>query len=205
MAKQNRSIPVMNAVLDAVAERLLENDQSLIRIPEICDATGVNYGSVYHHFGSREGVIDATYEMIFERLVTQDIEDFEKISAAATSFDEYLTAFLGAAARYSEPERAKRRALRVRIIAASLMRPELRVRISIVQQRLVERLADVIAVGQERGWMRRDVSARAVSAALQALVVGRTLDDVSARPVDSAEWDQALQILIATLITRPNS
>ena len=68
MTKQSRSVPVMQAVLDAVAERLMAGDELLIRIPEICEATGVNYGSVYHHFGSREGVIDAAYNMILPGL-----------------------------------------------------------------------------------------------------------------------------------------
>ena len=35
----------MQAVFDAVAERLMAGDELLIRIPEICEATGVNYGS----------------------------------------------------------------------------------------------------------------------------------------------------------------
>ena len=50
MTKQSRSVPVMQAVLDAVAERLMAGDELLIRIPEICEATGVNYGSVTNHF-----------------------------------------------------------------------------------------------------------------------------------------------------------
>lgn len=61
----------MQAVLDAVGERLMNADESLIRIPEICEATGVNYGSVYHHFGSREGVIDAAYHQMFTKLAEE--------------------------------------------------------------------------------------------------------------------------------------
>ena len=81
----------MQAVLDAVAERLLTGDELAIRIPEICDATGVNYGSVYHHFGSREGVIDAAYDMIFSRLVEEDLELFEKVNDSVETLEEYVT------------------------------------------------------------------------------------------------------------------
>src|ERR1700722_2778021 len=89
MTKQSRSVPVMQAVLDAVAERLMAGDELLIRIPEICEATGVNYGSVYHHFGSREGVIDAAYNEIFSRLFAEDIATFRDSMNDAGSFDEY--------------------------------------------------------------------------------------------------------------------
>ena len=80
----------MQAVLDAVAERLMAGDELLIRIPEICEATGVNYGSVYHHFGSREGVIDAAYNMIFSRLVEEDIRTFHQVNETVQSLEEYI-------------------------------------------------------------------------------------------------------------------
>ena len=49
----------MRTLLEAVAEPLCDGDESRLRIPDICAASGVNYGSIYHHFGSREGVIGA--------------------------------------------------------------------------------------------------------------------------------------------------
>jgi len=62
----------MQAVLEAVEARLMTTDESLIRIPDICDETGINYGSVYHHFGSREGVIDAAYIKMFNEFMDED-------------------------------------------------------------------------------------------------------------------------------------
>jgi AcrR family transcriptional regulator len=190
----------MNAVLNAVAERLLAGDESQIRIPEICEVTGVNYGSVYHHFGSREGVIDAAYEMLFEKLVVEDIEDFEKIANSASTLEGYANAFMSTVDRYALPERQRRRALRLRVVAATLTRPELRKSIGSVQQRLTERLSGVITLGQERGWIRKDVSARAVAAALQAIIIGRTLDDIAQSPVEKAEWDQVFQVFLLGLV-----
>ncbi|MDE3008799.1 MAG: TetR/AcrR family transcriptional regulator, partial [Acidobacteriota bacterium] len=90
MTKQARSQAVMSLVLDAVAERLMTMDESLIRIPEICEVTGVNYGSVYHHFGSREGVIDAAYHLMFTRLVAEDFENVSNVMENATTFEEYV-------------------------------------------------------------------------------------------------------------------
>src|SRR5271170_6160475 len=91
MTKQSRSAPVMQAVLDAVADRLLVGDELAIRIPEICEATGVNYGSVYHHFGSREGVIDAAYNMIFARFVEEDLAIFgSSVDESVESLEEYV-------------------------------------------------------------------------------------------------------------------
>src|SRR5271155_2504378 len=141
MAKQNRSAPVMQAVLDAVGERLMKADESLIRIPEICEATGVNYGSVYHHFGSREGVIDAAYSMIFTRIIDEDVAALREVNESARTFQQYVDAIRPVLESVSTgSERVERRAIRSRIVAAATTRDELRVLIALNQARLTKEL-----------------------------------------------------------------
>jgi hypothetical protein len=38
---------------------------------------------------------------------------------------------------------------------------------------------------------------------IQVLLVGRTLDDVSATPIDNAEWEASMAILLSVIIARP--
>jgi AcrR family transcriptional regulator len=201
MAKQNRSAPVMQAVLDAVGERLMKADESLIRIPEICEATGVNYGSVYHHFGSREGVIDAAYHQMFTKLAEEDIATLQVVSVSSQTLDEYLAsmrALIGTFA--SSDERRARRALRARIVAASMMRPELRQLIGETQARLTIQLRSIVEYGQEREWLNRDLSAHSVAVLIQVLLVGRTLDDVSTTPIENAEWEASMATLLSVIL-----
>jgi AcrR family transcriptional regulator len=204
MAKQNRSAPVMQAVLDAVGERLMKADESLIRIPEICDATGVNYGSVYHHFGSREGVIDAAYHQMFTKLAEEDIATLQLVSVSSQSFEEYLVAMQGLIGTFaSSDERRARRALRARIVAASMMRPELRELIGATQSRLTRELGSIIEYGQQRGWLNSALSGPSVAVLIQVLLVGRTLDDVSTTPIDNSEWETSMAILLSVIIAHP--
>src|ERR1039458_1383145 len=121
MTKQNRSAPVIQAVLDAVGERLMKADESLIRIPEICESTGVNYGSGYHHFGSREGVIDAAYSLIFSKIVEEDLAALRRVNESLTTIDGYVDAVRPVLERISNgEERVIRRAIRSRIVAAAI-------------------------------------------------------------------------------------
>lgn len=203
MAKQSRSGPVMQAVLDAVAERLMAGDESLIRVPEICEATGVNYGSVYHHFGSREGVIDAAYNMIFSRLVEEDVALFRSNSEAATTFEEFVSLMQPIIASVSlGPARRARRAMRVRIVAAASTRPQLRVLIGQTQANLTEEMRKIIAYAQDRKWLRDDVSDAALSVLFQILIFGRSLDDISASPLDEAQWENTMAVLFMELLYR---
>lgn len=204
MAKQSRSVPVMRTVLEAVAERLMEGDEILIRIPEICESTGVNYGSVYHHFGSREGVIDAAYGLIFSRIVEDDIAALSKINESASTFDEYVQAIRPVLERISTgPERLARRAIRSRIVAAALTRPELRVLIGIDQARLTNELVRIVHYGQQHGWVRRDVSGQSIAMLMQAVVLGRTMDDLALIPMSDLKWEQTLVAIFMEMLNVP--
>ena len=191
----------MHAVLEAVAERLMVGDESLIRIPEICEATGVNYGSVYHHFGSREGVIDAAYAMIFNALARGDVELLREVSGASTSFDQYSMSLGAVVGTFSAgSERRARRSLRLRIVSAALTRPELQDAIGTQQAELTDEIEELVRSGQERGWLRTDMTSRAIAVILQSLLVGRTADDISAKSIDDDEWSSAMGVLLQSLL-----
>ena len=201
MAKQSRSFPVMKAVVDVVVERLVEGDESLIRIPDICEATGVNYGSVYHHFGSREGLIDAAYDQIFSTLAREDIDRLREISLASTSLEEYVGAVAPLIEMMATDDgRRVRRAMRARVIAAAATRPALRDLIGVTQARLTAELIRVIEHGQGRAWLRRDLSARAIAVLVQGVVFGRCLDDISAEPIAASEWSRTMHTLFMDLL-----
>jgi AcrR family transcriptional regulator len=193
----------MQTVLEAVAERLMEADEMLIRIPEICEATGINYGSVYHHFGSREGVIDAAYDMIFSRLVEEDLRGLRQVNETVQSLDEYIAVMRPIVATLSSgPQRKARRALRMRIVAAASTRPELEALIGATQARLTEDLRRVTEFAQERQWLRDDISARFLAVLFQILIFGRTLDDISNDPIEEDVWGSSLSLLFVELLKR---
>ena len=179
----------MKAVVDEVVSRLWNGDESLIRIPEICDATGVNYGSVYHHFGSREGVIDAAYNQLFSELVQRDIDELSNVSEQSADIDEFLIRIQPLIGLLSAGEdRQRSRAMRARIVAAALTRPELAALIGATESRLTAELRDVMSMGQNRGFVRKDVSAWSLAVLIQAVVFGRVLDDITTSPVEQEEW-----------------
>lgn len=168
MTKQTRSVPVMRAVLDAVAERLLAGDEVRIRIPEICQATGVNYGSVYHHFGSREGVIDAAYEALFVSYAENEITRWGALESTQSrrTFDEVLRGLLDPA---DHDTALGERAMTARIVAAAETRPQLREVVVATQARVSEARALALAHGQREGWLRDDASPAAMAALVESV------------------------------------
>lgn len=202
--KQSRSVPVMRTVLEAVAARLRERDEQLLRIPEVCRATGVNYGSVYHHFGSRDGVIEAAYEMLFTEIIERDLATVRHAVETTATFDGFLLAMQEILDTVSSgADRHTSRAMRLRIVAASLTRPALRAVISTAQASLTAELAGIVMICQEQGWVRRDLSARSIAVILQVVIFGRNLDDLSAEPIPEEEWSTFMFQLLTLLLTPP--
>ncbi len=200
--KQSRSVPVMRTVLEAVADRLRDGDERLLRIPEVCRATGVNYGSVYHHFGSREGVIEAAYEMMFSEIIEQDLAMVRRAVETTTSKDGFLLAIQGVLETVSTgPDRRASRAMRLRIVAASTTRPDLREVISASQAALTAELAGIVEFCQEQGWVRADISSRSIAVILQVVIFGRNLDDLSSEPIPEEEWSAFMFQLFTLLLT----
>ncbi len=201
--KQNRSAPVMEAVLEEAAQRLRHGDESRLRIPDVCRATGVNYGSVYHHFGSREGLIDAAYAKMFTQTVASDIVAIREAVKRSASFGEFLLAIESVLSSVNSGEaRRANRAMRLRILAAPATRPALREVISTAQAEFTRELAETIAICQRRGWMRPDFDPKSVAVLVQVVIFGRNLDDLSAEPIPESEWASFMYELFGLLLTR---
>ena len=64
-------------------------------------------------------------------------------------------------------------------------------------------MRSVVKLGQDRGWLRVDLPAQAIGVVMQTVVFGRTLDDVSATPIDQSDWDVFVRYFFAGLIKSP--
>ncbi len=191
----------MQAVLEAVALHLMTADENLIRIPEICEESGVNYGSVYHHFGSREGVIDAAYIKMFNEFMDEDIAFIREAVDSIQSGADVMAAF----ARFGETaimgqERAERRMIRARIVAAAATRPQLKVSIGLSQNRITNELSDLFAILQERRVIKDHLPARTIATVVQVVLIGRVLDDISINPLTNDEFRDGATFLFLSLV-----
>ena len=187
--KQKRSTAVMNIALLEAERQLRTGDEGQLRIPEICRLTGVNYGSIYHHFGSREGLIDAAYAEMFTKTVARDIEMIRDAVTNASTFGAFLLALENVLnVTTMGDERRASRATRLRILSASVTRPELRKVISAAQTQFTEELTKTIEICQRRGWMREEFEPKSVAVFVQVVIFGRNLDDLSAAPIPEREW-----------------
>src|SRR5579863_2646522 len=70
--RRRRSAPeTRNAILEAAQRRLLGGGPEAIRLQEIAADAGISHPAILHHFGSREGLVEAMILRGIARLQTQ--------------------------------------------------------------------------------------------------------------------------------------
>ncbi|MFZ4718096.1 MAG: TetR family transcriptional regulator C-terminal domain-containing protein [Ilumatobacteraceae bacterium] len=78
--------------------------------------------------------------------------------------------------------------------------PELRDLLATEQRRLTDTLVELVAGGQGRGWVSRDVDPYAMAVLVQAYTLGRVVDDVTGQQMDPAAWTAVVSRIVDHVI-----
>lgn len=69
MSKQARGDKTVEQLLDTALALVREHGVSHLTVQQLSARSGVSMGSLYHHFGSRDGVVFALYRRSLERML----------------------------------------------------------------------------------------------------------------------------------------
>lgn len=165
-------------LLDAAIERLAQTGPDAT-FETIARDAGLTKGALYHHFGSKQGLVEEVYKEAVRRHA-------ERVVTASSdgSGRERLRGLIGATARlYGSGTPFYRLLLRLHVEAGA-SRPHLAPIARRVQRRQRDYMTALVAAGQADGSIRSDVDAAAVgdtvNAALQGLLV-QQLEPVAAQ------------------------
>ena len=190
--KQARAKDTVSLVI-AEANRAIETGgESSVRVQEISAKTGVSIGSIYHHFGDRDGLIRATYVHNFAANIQDDIARAKRFMAKmhstqeiAEHYDEML-AFLVEHFKHVPADK------RANIIGNTTGRPLLRAALAEVQHELTEQLTEVMQLLQERGMLKPHLSPRAAAVIVLGMLHGKIVAEIDTSPVSENDWNQAM-------------
>ena len=157
------------------------------QLPAIVDEVHVAKSSVYHFFGSREGVLAAaTAEQYRRTLLAEDVRVVDDARACQTEEE-----FLGFVEREllrvaTDPATIRARKERVIIAAEALTREELSAEVAAAQQVFIHAMAEIISEAQQRGIINRSVNPTSYASWLHGMTLGRTLTESSCS--DPLNW-----------------
>jgi AcrR family transcriptional regulator len=201
-----RTEATRRALLDAALADMEATGEASIRITKILQESGVTNGSLYHHFGSREGLVQAAIAERFLGSVTKGLAVFASRVSEVTSTEELFNVFREELVRIGSPDVQAQRVHRMTALAAALPRADLLERIIADQALYFDGAADAIGRLKDQGFVRGDIDVRAFSAWFLGLSLSRLLSDIDPDLDPDTEWSQyTYPALVAILTPAPSS
>lgn len=188
--------PTRQALLDTTVRLLDEKPIELLTCDEVLEVSGISRGSLYHHFEDYPDLIEHALVARLARDVDESIVALLAACDLATSREDFRDR-LGAVTRITQqPNRAQRRMDRLITFVNTVNSPRFRSMVAVEQQRLTDALAEVVATGQQNGWVRPDIDPAAAAVLLQAYTLGRVVDDLAVHQVDPEAWTALVTLVI---------
>ena len=152
--------------------------ETAVRVQEISSETGVSIGSIYHHFGDREGLIRAAYVRQFTESVSADIERLKTWSATLTSTEDLRERYddmIEFLTNYFEMMPVAERAA---IVGSAVSRADLRAAIAESHTKLTDGLTEVMQNLSNAGILKQHIAPRAAAQVILGLLHGRVLTEI---------------------------
>lgn len=173
-------------ILDTAIELLDRRGADRFTVEEVLIESDTSASSLYHHFGSRQGLLVAVEEERYRRgLRAEDRRNLEEGLAATTTeqFFQHLANQLRRIA--TDPASVAVRRERLQVAARALDSPDLARRTIEVQARLIDEVAKSFANAQALGLINADIDPREYSAWFHGLTLGRTFTEDA---LDAEAW-----------------
>lgn len=181
------------ALIDATIALLDERGEQGLRIADISRRSGISVGSLYHHFGSRDGLLKAARARQFRSSHSTYGAIFIEMAASAASADDFVAALREMLPLLHSRERASERIRRFAYIGSAATRPDLLAEIRREETELVTQGAELAKTLIDRGWVKQGISARALTAFSVALELGAIVLDLDEEQSED-EWWRVVQL-----------
>jgi len=176
-------------LLKATAAAIDKGGEGAVRIRDLTKSCNITAPSIYHFFGSREGLIDAAQAFRFSRGQLQLGDAFASAIHQCknkTQFVELAHRFL--ATMFALDRRAVRNT-RLNVLGNAVNRPDLSKELAQVQEESNVVVGEALLYAQSKGWVRDDFNTEMFAAWLVGMVNSRRLIEMNGNHPLGDEWD----------------
>jgi AcrR family transcriptional regulator len=193
-------LPTRERLLLAAVEVIDTSGVKQIRVRDIAARAGVKEPSVYHFFGSRDGLIEAAQAFRYNRGLLELTTVFSEKVRACSHREEFVEVIRAVTHAVFAEERHDIRAVRADVLGSAMSRPELKVAVASAQRESHLVLDGALQFAQERGWVVPDLNTMAFAVWYTGMVNGRLVYEIDPTQCSGAEWNKlATDVTISTL------
>lgn len=171
-----------------------------VRVVDIARHVGVAVTTLFHHFGSREQLIEAAQLHRYVGTLGAAIEELEVATAIAAGHEDFRGLVLrfvrGLLAHNVESTRRSR----MSVAGAATSDQRLAARLGDTHQSLCAGLRNTLDRARERGWIEPSLDTLATAHWILETLNSRGVNEIGAQALDRRAWDDlALRSILRTL------
>lgn len=203
---RSRGVEIRKQLIDACRTLLADFGPKRITTAMLLKQAGVARGSLYHHFEDLQTLVQSAMVEEFSEYVAANIAMLDAAISESKSADQFRSALNRITELSQGADRRSNRFARIRLIAYSDDHPKTLSLLSETQQQLTNSISEIVARAQQLGWVRRDISSRAVAVFIQSYTLGKVVDDIVPNPVSAVDWNSLVNLIVAdSLVTADKS
>jgi AcrR family transcriptional regulator len=181
-------ISTKQKLLDAAIRTINDKGEAGLRIDDLLNEVDVKAPTLYHHFGSREGlIVEAQAERFLRSIRVGTAEIIDAFNNSTTIQDLKKAVRLAVSYRGDE-SRIQYRLQRLNALGAAYARPDLAVRIVEAHEAQVREVADAMRPFQAKGLIRSDIDIEMVIAWYNGALIGGLLVELEPSTLDANHW-----------------
>jgi len=193
--------PTKRLILDAAILDMEATGEASLRISSILERTGMTNGALYHHFGSREQLVQDVIAERFLGTVISGLRTFSQGLSRATSTESLFVFLRQELERIGTPSVRQQRIRRFGAMGAALSRPEVIERIVKDQALYFDLAGETLTQLQQQGIMNTEIDAREFAAWFLGLSLSRLLSDLDPISKPDESWTEFTYAALLTILT----
>lgn len=165
---------------------------SAITIEEVLKESGISKGSLYHHFEDFQHLIETCRVYRYGLWIDATIEYLNSRISTSTSRDDLIKIFQEITRAVHADRRKDARSERAATLALSFKNERMNKMLKIEVQRLTLSISSIIHDFIERKYFEQDTNPKAFATLIQALALGKIVNDYNPDGVSEADWNEML-------------
>ena len=199
--KSRRGRATIEKLLEVTISELDRVGLAEIDLDSLLRKSKISKGSLYHHFGSKNGLLAAAEAQQFMKYLKREGETFRELIEDCKSKQKFVDLVADVMKITRLEAIIDFRKKRVRAIAMSFNDENLAQVLKNAQIEVTEYLAGSFQIAKNRGWVKPDTDLMALSYWIQGVFIGHIMLDITEQTEHEEAWSevafQALQPFLA--------
>lgn len=179
-------------ILEEAITAIEQGGEASVRVAVIAAKVGVAVTAIYHHFGSRDGLVESALAERYLRSVLNLQPRTREYLEAVETQAEFEAGLEVLVRELADPVRYAQRMIRVQVVAGSAGRPGLIEKLREMQMLALRQQVEIYRIAQDKGFVSQSLDLEAFASLLTGIVFGRVLQDLVVDQVDDEAYNALL-------------